>query len=164
MSLYISVITLLFGSSFVFYSLSPYYSALGLAIVSISGCLILTHISASFLALILLLVYMGGMLVVFVYSSALSTDRFPYISNTAEIISLSFFIIVWTTILYNNTNWNTTNTNFNLTSLVDIEGASYLFHQSMILFFILAGYILLIALIIVLDISRGVEETSLRAL
>nr|WKK49867.1 NADH dehydrogenase subunit 6 [Thaumatocrinus sp. JL223] len=164
MNIYISIIILLFGSSLVFYSLSPYYSALGLVTTSISGCLILSQNGMSFLALILLLIYMGGMLVVFIYSSALSTDRFPTITNINEIFIFSFFIIIWTIILFNNSNYNSNNMNMNISNLTDIEGASYLFHSTLTFLFILAGYILLITLIAILDISRGLNFSALRAL
>nr|NP_008392.1 NADH dehydrogenase subunit 6 [Florometra serratissima]AAD05083.1 NADH dehydrogenase subunit 6 [Florometra serratissima] len=164
MNTYILVISLLFGSSLVFYSISPYFSALGLVTVSISSCLILSHLGISFLAFILLLIYMGGMLIVFIYSNALTNDRFPIISNINEIFTLSFFLIFWTIFLLNNQNWNNINNNTNLSSSINIEGASYLFHISMAPFFLLAGYILLITLIAVLDISRGIENSTLRAL
>nr|WNS59348.1 NADH dehydrogenase subunit 6 [Hyocrinidae sp.] len=164
MILYINITMLLLGGSLVFYSLSPYYSALGLVITAISGCSLLAQIGTSFLALILLLIYLGGMLVVFTYSSAVSADRFPSINNTTEVFILTFFILLWTTTLNTNNNWNSTNTNLNISNLTDIEGASYLFHQNLVIFFILAGYILLIALIVVLNVSRVNEETNLQPL
>nr|YP_009730390.1 NADH dehydrogenase subunit 6 [Stephanometra indica]QHT54555.1 NADH dehydrogenase subunit 6 [Stephanometra indica] len=164
MNIFLSIIFILFGSSLVFYSLSPYFSAIGLIIVSISGCLLLSQLNISFLALILLLIYIGGMLIVFIYSSALTNDRFPTISNSNEIIILSSFLIFWTAILFNNNNWNNINLNNNLSNSIDIEGASYLFHISMIPFFILTGYILLIALIAVLNISFNNENLALNAI
>nr|YP_010596287.1 NADH dehydrogenase subunit 6 [Tropiometra macrodiscus]WAJ60712.1 NADH dehydrogenase subunit 6 [Tropiometra macrodiscus] len=164
MNTYLLLIIILFGSSLVFYSISPYFSALGLVIVSISGCLILSNIGISFLAFILLLIYMGGMLIVFIYSSAITNDRFPIISNINEIIILSLITTFWTITLINNNNWNNLNINNNLSSSIDIEGSSYLFHSSMIIFFLLAGYILLITLIAVLNISQNNENSSLRAL
>ena len=72
----------------VFYSLSPYYAALGLVISSLLGCVILGFCGVSFLALLLLLIYMGGMLVVFIYSSALSADRFPVVKKLGEVVVL----------------------------------------------------------------------------
>lgn len=71
-----------------FYSLSPYYAALGLMIRSLFGCVLLVSLGLSFLALLLLLIYMGGMLVVFVYSSALSADRYPTVRNLGEVMIL----------------------------------------------------------------------------
>lgn len=77
-----------------FYSLSPYYGALGLVIVAIGGCVLLRLLGLSFMALILLLMYLGGMLVVFVYSTALSAERYPVISNTSEMVMLGGIITV----------------------------------------------------------------------
>ncbi|WP_411017581.1 NADH-quinone oxidoreductase subunit J, partial [Salmonella sp. s51090] len=65
-----------------------------LTLVSISRCLILLQIGTKFLALILLLVYMGGMLIVFIYSRALRTDRFPLVRKIKEIIIFRFFILI----------------------------------------------------------------------
>nr|UYR22135.1 NADH dehydrogenase subunit 6 [Comanthus sp. 2 MS-2014] len=163
MNIYLSIIFLLLGTSLVFYSMSPYFSALGLTIVSISSCFLLIQTGMNFLALILLLVYMGGMLIVFIYSSALSADRFPIISNTNEIITLFLFITLWTIFLFNNNNWNNINSE-NISNTVSIEGASYLFSSYFFLFFIFAAYILLITLIAVLNISNETESFTLRAL
>nr|QKJ80218.1 NADH dehydrogenase subunit 6 [Florometra sp. BMK-2020] len=163
MNTFFLLIINLFGSSLVFYSISPYFSALGLVTVSISSCLLLSYLNINFLALILLLVYMGGMLIVFIYSSALTNDRFPQISNINEIALLSLFFLIWTNILINNENWISNNNN-NITNSINIEGTSYLFHQSLAIYFILSGYILLITLIAVLNISSNNEYSSLRAI
>ena len=92
MVMYLSLVIMLFGSTLVFYSLSPYYSALGLVVVSVSGCLVLSLLGGAFVALVLLLVYMGGMLVVFAYSSAISAERFPSVNNLGEVVRLSFLL------------------------------------------------------------------------
>lgn len=72
----------------VFYRLSPYYGALGLVVVAVSGCALCSLIGMSFMALVLLLIYMGGMLVVFVYSTALSAERYPMIRKIKEVVVL----------------------------------------------------------------------------
>lgn len=91
MIVYLSLIFMLVGSTLVFYRLSPYYSALGLVVVSVSGCVVLRVLGGVFVALVLLLVYMGGMLVVFAYSSAISAERFPSVSKIGDVVGLSFF-------------------------------------------------------------------------
>lgn len=65
------------GGVLVCMSSSPYFSALGLVIVTcgFSGLIILQ--GGAFLGLILFLIYLGGMLVVFAYSAALASDRYP---------------------------------------------------------------------------------------
>ena len=56
---------------------SPCFGAGALVIASGFGCGILAEFGHSFVALILFLVYLGGMLVVFAYSIALASDVYP---------------------------------------------------------------------------------------
>nr|YP_009312358.1 NADH dehydrogenase subunit 6 [Devario devario]BAV71872.1 NADH dehydrogenase subunit 6 [Devario devario] len=56
---------------------TPYYAILGLVTVAGVGCGIMIGCGGSFLSLILFLIYLGGMLVVFAYSAALSAEPFP---------------------------------------------------------------------------------------
>nr|YP_010891585.1 NADH dehydrogenase subunit 6 [Hydrophylax leptoglossa]WJL98141.1 NADH dehydrogenase subunit 6 [Hydrophylax leptoglossa] len=56
---------------------SPYYAALGLVGGSGVGCLMLAKGGVSFLSLVLFLVYLGGMMVVFAYCSALVAEPYP---------------------------------------------------------------------------------------
>nr|YP_003734661.1 NADH dehydrogenase subunit 6 [Pellona flavipinnis]BAJ09834.1 NADH dehydrogenase subunit 6 [Pellona flavipinnis] len=56
---------------------APYFGAFGLVFASGSVCGVLAAYGMPFLALVLFLIYLGGMLVVFVYSSGLAADLFP---------------------------------------------------------------------------------------
>lgn len=56
---------------------SPYFAALGLVVVSGMGCGLIMVCGGTFLSLILFLIYLGGMLVVFAYSSALASEPHP---------------------------------------------------------------------------------------
>lgn len=56
---------------------SPYYGVLGLVVGSVIGCGWLLSLGVSFISLVLFLVYLGGILVVFVYSVSLAADLFP---------------------------------------------------------------------------------------
>lgn len=56
---------------------SPYFAALGLVVVAGHGCGILLGHGGCFLSLVLFLIYLGGMLVVFAYSSALAAEPHP---------------------------------------------------------------------------------------
>ena len=80
------------GSTLVFYRLSPYFGALGLVIVAISGCIMSGLLGHSFVALVLILIYMGGMLVVFVYSTAISAERYPVVRKAKEVVLLGGLI------------------------------------------------------------------------
>ncbi|NWV07743.1 NU6M oxidoreductase, partial [Ptilonorhynchus violaceus] len=55
---------------------SPYYGVVGLVVASAAGCGWLVSLGVSFISLVLVMVYLGGMLVVFVYSVSLAAD--PY--------------------------------------------------------------------------------------
>lgn len=56
---------------------SPYFAALGLVfVVGMGGSVLLLH-GASYFCFVLLLVYLGGMLVVFAYTSAMAADPYP---------------------------------------------------------------------------------------
>nr|ADP00773.1 NADH dehydrogenase subunit 6 [Dicentrarchus punctatus] len=56
---------------------SPFYGAFGLVAVAGFGCAVVVGSGGTFLALILVMIYVGAMLVVFVYSAALAADRYP---------------------------------------------------------------------------------------
>lgn len=56
---------------------SPFFGALGLVVVAGMGCGILVEHGGSFLALVLFLIYLGGMLVVFGFSAALAAEPHP---------------------------------------------------------------------------------------
>ncbi|NXG48297.1 NU6M oxidoreductase, partial [Psilopogon haemacephalus] len=55
---------------------SPYYGVMGLVFASIVGCGWLISLGVSLVGLVLFMVYLGGMLVVFVYSVSLAADPF----------------------------------------------------------------------------------------
>ncbi|YP_009487509.1 NADH dehydrogenase subunit 6 (mitochondrion) [Lytechinus variegatus] len=162
MVVYLSLVIMLFGSTLVFYSLSPYYSALGLVIVSVSGCLVLSFLGGSFVALVLLLVYMGGMLVVFAYSSAISAERFPSVNNLGEVIGLSFLLSSWVFMSFDNFQ-DCGNVFYCLVSGESLVGSGTLYGSGGVLA-ILGVFVLLIALVGALIISRGIESTVIRAI
>nr|YP_009917972.1 NADH dehydrogenase subunit 6 [Colobocentrotus mertensii]QLM02020.1 NADH dehydrogenase subunit 6 [Colobocentrotus mertensii] len=162
MVVYLTLVMMLFGSTLVFYSLSPYYSALGLVIVSVSGCSVLSLLGGSFIALVLLLVYMGGMLVVFAYSSAISAERFPSVNNLSEVVGLSVLLSSWVFLSFDN--FQDFNNLFG--SIVSGESlvGSGTFYGSGGVLVVLGVFVLLIALVGALIISRGVESTVIRAI
>nr|YP_010297319.1 NADH dehydrogenase subunit 6 [Astriclypeus mannii]UML37546.1 NADH dehydrogenase subunit 6 [Astriclypeus mannii] len=162
MIIYLSLVFMLIGSTLVFYSLSPYYSALGLVVVSVSGCVVLGLLGGSFIAMILLLVYMGGMLVVFAYSSAISAERFPSVSNFSEIVGLSVLFGSWVVFSFENFQ-DLSNNFYSLVSGESLLGSGTFYNEGGILV-ILGVFVLLVALVGALIISRGVENNIIRAI
>lgn len=56
---------------------SPIYGGLGLIVSGFIGCLMVLGFGGSFLGLIVFLIYLGGMLVVFGYTTAIATEEYP---------------------------------------------------------------------------------------
>nr|QGN74732.1 NADH dehydrogenase subunit 6 [Acaudina molpadioides] len=162
MVFYIFMLFLLLGSTLVFYSLSPYYAALGLVLSSLFGCLVLGFLGLSFLALLLLLIYMGGMLVVFVYSSALSADRYPVVSNLGEVIILFLMLSLWVFFIFEDL-LDSSCLGGSFISLLDLNGLLGLYDFGGI-YLLIAGLALLVVLVVALLISYGSAIVSLRAL
>lgn len=73
------LLSMLFVLGFVGFSSkpSPIYGGLGLIISGGIGCGIILYFGGSFLGLIVFLIYLGGMLVVFGYTTAMATEEYP---------------------------------------------------------------------------------------
>nr|UFK29052.1 NADH dehydrogenase subunit 6 [Geomys breviceps]UFK29065.1 NADH dehydrogenase subunit 6 [Geomys breviceps] len=56
---------------------SPIYAGLGLIISGGAGCGLLLYHGCSYMGLMVYLIYLGGMLVVFGYTTALATEEYP---------------------------------------------------------------------------------------
>nr|ANC48906.1 NADH dehydrogenase subunit 6 [Laonastes aenigmamus] len=69
----------LFVVGFISFSVkpSPIFGGVGLIISGGVGCSMLINYGGSFLGLIVFLIYLGGMLVVFGYTTAMATDQYP---------------------------------------------------------------------------------------
>ncbi|CAO2623180.1 NADH-ubiquinone oxidoreductase chain 6 [Lemmus lemmus] len=56
---------------------SPIYGGLCLIVSGCSGCLAVLSLGGSFLGLMVFLIYLGGMMVVFGYTTAMSAEEYP---------------------------------------------------------------------------------------
>lgn len=80
MTIYIALIlSTIFVIGFVGFSSkpSPIYGGLGLIVSGGVGCGIVLNFGGSFLGLMVFLIYLGGMLVVFGYTTAMATEMYP---------------------------------------------------------------------------------------
>lgn len=71
---------------------SPIYGGLGLIISGGVGCGIVLSFGGSFLGLIIFLIYLGGMLVVFGYTTAMATEEYPETWGS-NVIILGMFVL-----------------------------------------------------------------------
>nr|BBH37186.1 NADH dehydrogenase subunit 6 [Larsonella pumila] len=74
---YAFMTSMLIGVFVVISNPSPYFAALGLVLFAGMSCGLMAVSGITFLALVLFLIYLGGMLVVFAYTSALASDPYP---------------------------------------------------------------------------------------
>lgn len=81
------ILSVIFVIGFVGFSSkpSPIYGGLGLIVSGGVGCGIVLNFGGSFLGLIVFLIYLGGMIVVFGYTTAMATEQYPeiWVSNKA---------------------------------------------------------------------------------
>nr|WNH24133.1 NADH dehydrogenase subunit 6 [Eptatretus carlhubbsi] len=74
--------------------ISPYFGALGLIITSLVGCFMIMMGGNSFLSLSLLLIYLGGMMVVFSYCTALVLDMYPSVIVKELLVKLILGVLI----------------------------------------------------------------------
>nr|YP_010950499.1 NADH dehydrogenase subunit 6 [Beringraja binoculata]WMI36455.1 NADH dehydrogenase subunit 6 [Beringraja binoculata] len=147
---------------------SPYYAALGLVISAGVGCGLLVSSGSSFLSLVLFLIYLGGMLVVFAYTAALVAEPYPESwGDWSVLIYILFYVGV---LMYVNkyfvSSWGWGwfgGDEVNGLEVVrgDFSGVALLYSYGGYLL-VLSGWMLLLALFVVLEVTRGVSWGALR--
>uniref|UniRef100_A0AAN0LIX6 NADH-ubiquinone oxidoreductase chain 6 n=1 Tax=Araiocypris batodes TaxID=3113020 RepID=A0AAN0LIX6_9TELE len=149
---------------------TPYFAALGLVVAAVVGCGILVGCGGSFLSLVLLLIYLGGMLVVFAYSAALAAEPFPEAWGSRSVVvyvlvySLSVMMAAW---LFGG-GWYEGSLvivdNLKEFSMLrgDVGGVAmmYSFGGGML---VICAWVLLLTLLVVLELTRGLSRGALRA-
>lgn len=79
------ILSIIFVLGFVGFSSkpSPIYGGLGLIVSGGVGCGIVLNFGGSFLGLMVFLIYLGGIMVVFGYTTAIATEQYPeiWVSN-----------------------------------------------------------------------------------
>lgn len=86
------VLSIVFVIGFVGFSSkpSPVYGGLGLIVSGGAGCGIVVNFDGSFLGIMIFLVYLGGMLVVFGYTTAIATEQYPEVWTSNKTVLGSF--------------------------------------------------------------------------
>ena len=99
------ILSVIFVIGFVVFSSkpSPIYGGLGLIVSGGVGCGIVLNFGGSFLGLMVFLIYLGGMMVVFGYTTAMATEQYPeiWLSNKAVLgafvtgLLMEFFMVYY---------------------------------------------------------------------
>nr|YP_008145653.1 NADH dehydrogenase subunit 6 [Remiz consobrinus]AGG40805.1 NADH dehydrogenase subunit 6 [Remiz consobrinus] len=158
-----------FGGLAVASNPSPYYGVVGLVMASVAGCGWLMSLGASFVSLVLVMVYLGGMLVVFVYSVSLAADPYPEGWADWGVVGygLGMGLVVGVGVVVGGV----------LGSLVEVGtvdggGLSYarldfsgvaMFYSWGVGLFLIGGWGLLLTLFVVLELVRGLSRGAIRA-
>nr|YP_009114690.1 NADH dehydrogenase subunit 6 [Palaeopropithecus ingens]AII98774.1 NADH dehydrogenase subunit 6 [Palaeopropithecus ingens] len=82
---------------------SPVYGGVGLVVSGAMGCGIIVSFGGSFVGLMVFLIYLGGMLVVFGYTTAMATEEYPETWGSSVVIwgalllgvVMELLVVVW---------------------------------------------------------------------
>nr|AUR26744.1 NADH dehydrogenase subunit 6 [Pachycephala melanura] len=148
---------------------SPYYGVVGLVMASVAGCGWLVSLGVSFVSLALVMVYLGGMLVVFVYSVSLAADPYPAAWADWRVVGygLGMGLVVVVGVVLGGfvegfVGVETVNS-VGLSSVrLDFSGVAMFYSWGAGLFLI-AGWGLLLTLFVVLELVRGLSRGAIRA-
>nr|QFQ52193.1 NADH dehydrogenase subunit 6 [Bubo bubo]QFQ52323.1 NADH dehydrogenase subunit 6 [Bubo bubo] len=149
---------------------SPYYGVVGLVLGSVCGCGWLLSLGVSFVSLVLFMVYLGGMLVVFVYSVALAADPFPEAWGDWRVVGRGAGLVV--VLVAGVVGWGLIGGSGFVVDAVDSVGTFFvrfdfsgvsLFYSWGVGMFLVAGWGLLLTLFVVLEVVRGLSRGAIRA-
>lgn len=148
---------------------SPYYGVLGLVVGSVAGCGLLVSLGVSFVSLVLVMVYLGGMLVVFVYSVSLAADPYPEAWGDWGVVGygLGFGLIIVVGVFVGGgfgglVNVGTVDDGGLVSVRLDFSGVA-LFYSWGVGLFVIGGWGLLLTLFVVLELVRGLSRGAIRA-
>nr|YP_009305758.1 NADH dehydrogenase subunit 6 [Callaeas cinereus]ANT45561.1 NADH dehydrogenase subunit 6 [Callaeas cinereus] len=166
--LFLSVLFILGGLA-VASNPSPYYGVVGLVVASVAGCGWLVSLGVSFVSLVLVMVYLGGMLVVFVYSVSLAADPYPEAWGDWKVVGygLGMFLIVLVGVsaagpIGGMSEVGTVDSAGLSSVRLDFSGVAMFYSRGAGLFLI-GGWGLLLALFVVLELVRGLSRGAIRA-
>nr|QOD97355.1 NADH dehydrogenase subunit 6 [Mesitornis unicolor] len=149
---------------------SPYYGVVGLVLASVAGCGWLVSLGASFVALVLFMVYLGGMLVVFVYSVSLAAEPFPegWVGQgvVGYVVGLILVMVVGIVVGDFVGSWKFGVDTVDGVGLLSVRldfGGVAVFYSWGVGMFLMAGWGLLLALFVVLELVRGLSRGAIRA-
>nr|YP_009111947.1 NADH dehydrogenase subunit 6 [Ardeola bacchus]AHN95832.1 NADH dehydrogenase subunit 6 [Ardeola bacchus] len=149
---------------------SPYYGVVGLVVGSVVGCGWLLSLGASFISLVLFLVYLGGMLVVFVYSVSLAADPFPETWGDWRVVGYGVgLVLVFVIVMVMGgfmECWKVSVVTVDAGGVFSIRldfGGVAMFYSCGVGMFLVGGWGLLLTLFVVLELVRGLSRGAIRA-
>lgn len=173
MTYIVFILSTIFVVSFVGFSSkpSPIYGGVGLIVSGGVGCGIVMSFGGSFLGLIVFLIYLGGMLVVFGYTTAIATEQYPevWVSNKVVLGAFLFGLAAEAVFVLCVLNSEGLKGVFELNGMGDwvmysiedsgvfskeVIGVAALYNYGVWLV-IVTGWSLLVAVVVILEVTRG---------
>nr|YP_003457094.1 NADH dehydrogenase subunit 6 [Diceratias pileatus]BAI77168.1 NADH dehydrogenase subunit 6 [Diceratias pileatus] len=149
---------------------SPYFAALGLVVVSGLGCGVLVGHGASFLSLVLFLIYLGGMLVVFAYSAALAAEPYPESLGSRPVVVLMAAYLLGVGLVASSfwggwyeVSWLSVEELGEFCALRGDVGGVAMMYSSGGGMLVVSAWVLLLTLFVVLELTRGLGRGTVRA-
>nr|BAN83254.1 NADH dehydrogenase subunit 6 [Icosteus aenigmaticus] len=149
---------------------SPYFAALGLVVVAGMGCGVLVGYGGSFLSLVLFLIYLGGMLVVFAYSAALAAEPYPESWGSPAVVLymviytvgvISACVLLWGG--WYEVSWVPADDMGELSVFRGDVGGVALMYSAGGGMLVISAWVLLLTLFVVLELTRGMDRGTVRA-
>nr|YP_009180464.1 NADH dehydrogenase subunit 6 [Padda oryzivora]ALL97376.1 NADH dehydrogenase subunit 6 [Padda oryzivora] len=148
---------------------SPYYGVMGLVVAAVAGCGWLVSLGVSFVSLVLVMVYLGGMLVVFVYSVSLAADPYPESWVDWGVVGYGFGmgLVVMVGLVVGGVfgvmvGEGTVDSGGLLSVRLDFSGVA-VFYSYGVGLLLIGGWGLLLTLFVVLELVRGLSRGAIRA-
>nr|ADG95242.1 NADH dehydrogenase subunit 6 [Polypterus sp. golden dust] len=144
---------------------SPYFAAFGLMVGAGVGCGMLMQCGVTFLSMILFLIYLGGMLVVFAYSAALAAEPYPHAWGSWEVFSyvlgyMFLVVVLWVVFVGDFGSFDDIEGHFG--AVRQYVGVAEVYNVGGYMLLVV-GWVLLMALLVVLELTRGYSRGCLRA-
>nr|UNI92160.1 NADH dehydrogenase subunit 6 [Scleropages formosus]UNI92212.1 NADH dehydrogenase subunit 6 [Scleropages formosus]UNI92238.1 NADH dehydrogenase subunit 6 [Scleropages formosus]UNI92264.1 NADH dehydrogenase subunit 6 [Scleropages formosus]UNI92277.1 NADH dehydrogenase subunit 6 [Scleropages formosus] len=166
----LSMLLLVLGLVAVASNPAPYYAALGLVLAAAAGCCVLVGHGGSFLSLVLFMIYLGGMLVVFAYSAALAAE--PYPESWFDLSVFGYAVVYVLGVMgvgfcfsggWYDGLWKIVDEMAEFSLLRGDFGGVALMYSSGGWMLMVCGWVLLLTLFVVLELTRGLARGALRA-
>nr|YP_009445042.1 NADH dehydrogenase subunit 6 [Lonchura melaena]ATU87173.1 NADH dehydrogenase subunit 6 [Lonchura melaena]ATU87316.1 NADH dehydrogenase subunit 6 [Lonchura melaena]ATU87329.1 NADH dehydrogenase subunit 6 [Lonchura melaena]ATU87342.1 NADH dehydrogenase subunit 6 [Lonchura melaena] len=147
---------------------SPYYGVMGLVVAAVAGCGWLVSLGVSFMSLVLVMVYLGGMLVVFVYSVSLAADPYPesWVDWGVVGYGLGMGLVVMVGLVVGGVlgvmGEGVVGNGELLSVRLDFSGVA-VFYSHGVGLLLIGGWGLLLTLFVVLELVRGLSRGAIRA-
>uniref|UniRef100_A0A1D8R9Y4 NADH-ubiquinone oxidoreductase chain 6 n=1 Tax=Accipiter gularis TaxID=258530 RepID=A0A1D8R9Y4_9AVES len=148
---------------------SPYYGVVGLVLGSVMGCAWLVSLGVPFVALVLFMVYLRGMLVVFVYSVCMAADPIPEAWGDTRVLGYGVGMVLVHAVgvvVGGVEMWKvgvvTVEGSGSFVGRLDLSGVAMFYSWGVGMFFA-AGWGLSLTLYVVLELVRGLSCGAIRA-